>query len=325
MNKFNRHFDLNAMRASEPGWWKDLLTLWRPSGCTAGLDGLRLAIRDGYLNFYRMGQSVAEVRFDRERKPYAKIHAKYVLGKEAGDSDEYLKLCGEQVFRDEQVVRKYKGIDDLRAWIANAEEKSGTEKRLVDALVAANENVIDLEMTLPAFGDHTSAVRMDVVMLEKSTGMDGLKVVFWEAKLATDGRVRCSGEIKADERPEVLKQLKSYKDFLLHEDGANQVRVHKAYQEAAKLICDIHGMASKIDKWIQPLGEAIQLAAKSVSSIEVEERARLVVFLRGDASSTSKAAWQRNRDKLLRAGESIREMVIDQECALLSKDCLPCN
>lgn len=43
---------LHAM-ANDAGenWWKDLLSLWRPSGQPCGKDGLRLAIRDSYLNF----------------------------------------------------------------------------------------------------------------------------------------------------------------------------------------------------------------------------------------------------------------------------------
>jgi hypothetical protein len=43
----------NAASSDEPHWFKDLLRLWRPSGHCSGAEGLRVAIRNGYLNFYR--------------------------------------------------------------------------------------------------------------------------------------------------------------------------------------------------------------------------------------------------------------------------------
>src|ERR1700733_15377002 len=53
----------NAATSDEPHWFKDLLSLWRPSGHSRGAEGLRVAIRNGYLNFYRLGQSVARVEY----------------------------------------------------------------------------------------------------------------------------------------------------------------------------------------------------------------------------------------------------------------------
>jgi hypothetical protein len=66
MTLFGRRFDrvdvLENVLSRQSHWWKDLLTLWRPSGQPTKEDyGLRLAIRDGYMNFYRRGQSVARV------------------------------------------------------------------------------------------------------------------------------------------------------------------------------------------------------------------------------------------------------------------------
>ncbi len=45
----------NAAGAPGDNLWKDLLRCWKPYGD----DGLRLAIRNDYLNFYALGQSVA--------------------------------------------------------------------------------------------------------------------------------------------------------------------------------------------------------------------------------------------------------------------------
>ena len=68
--KFDRGFGgLEAARRlpqDNPGhWFLDLLRLWRPAGEPSGDYGLRLAVRDGYLNFYRQGQSIAKVSIVR--------------------------------------------------------------------------------------------------------------------------------------------------------------------------------------------------------------------------------------------------------------------
>jgi hypothetical protein len=68
----------NAASSIEPQWFKDLLPLWRPSGQCSGAAGLRIAIRNGYLNFYRLGQSIARVGcVSGELR--ADVHYKYVL------------------------------------------------------------------------------------------------------------------------------------------------------------------------------------------------------------------------------------------------------
>jgi hypothetical protein len=68
----------NAAKSDEPHWFKDLLSLWRPSGHCSGAEGLRIAIRNGYLNFYRLGQSVARV-YCVSGELVADVHYKYVL------------------------------------------------------------------------------------------------------------------------------------------------------------------------------------------------------------------------------------------------------
>jgi hypothetical protein len=91
-------------------WLCDMLRYWRPSGdqfdmhlgkqraLQAHCQGLEenpkhlhLAIRNGYMNFYRGGQSVAKVGLDRQGKLQAKIHNKYVYGDE-GKGNGYITL-----------------------------------------------------------------------------------------------------------------------------------------------------------------------------------------------------------------------------------------
>ena len=49
-----------ACLAAEGGnWWADLLALWSPGGSP---EGLRLGLRNGYLNFYSRGQLVCPLK-----------------------------------------------------------------------------------------------------------------------------------------------------------------------------------------------------------------------------------------------------------------------
>ena len=74
MTIFGRKFEIERLSdvvLNENRWLCDLLHHWHPSGDPIGRDTdqegkehLRLAIRNGYLNFYRAGQSVAKVGFD---------------------------------------------------------------------------------------------------------------------------------------------------------------------------------------------------------------------------------------------------------------------
>jgi hypothetical protein len=61
--------------------------------------------------------------------------------------------------------------------------------------VSRNPDVIDLEMSLPAYSEapeERRAPRMDLVGIEPIG--DRWRVVFWEAKLVGDGRARCLGK-----------------------------------------------------------------------------------------------------------------------------------
>lgn len=106
------------------------------------------------MNFYCGGQSIAEVRFVRN-KLRAKIHEKYVYGIKGRDK-RYVRLTskgflefgtGLPVACDSiQEWRSY-----LDQWVSNANGKIEHEERFVDLVVAHNSDVIDLEMGLPAY------------------------------------------------------------------------------------------------------------------------------------------------------------------------------
>ncbi|MHB1379890.1 MAG: hypothetical protein ACYCX0_09750 [Desulfurivibrionaceae bacterium] len=292
MGEFSRKIDQLAVLvelASKPEshWWKDLLSLWRPSGVQAGEYGLRLAIRNGYMNLYRHGQSIARVEVDRKGVPTATIHIKYVgLCPDKSLKQSYVQLRHGWLLHGKEKF-PYQGIEDLRSWIRTVDGQSdstvnagytGPEKVFVDQLVAANPNVIDLEMGLPAWGDQKTAPRMDLVAIEVSP--EGGKVVFWEAKRVTDSRIRC----EEGKKPEVLKQLDAYRLFLNEPRHVELVAL--AYRNTAKILVKLREMADGLGE-VHPLGNDL-LAAASMSELGVDHKPRLVVF---NQEKASQAAW----------------------------------
>jgi hypothetical protein len=172
MTIFNRKFPVNRLSDAVLGentWLCDLLRYWRPPGDGIGNDlgrqqapqtagqseedpkCLRLAVRKGYLNFYRRGQSVAKVDVDSSEKLRARVHNKYVYG-DGGKGNDYVFLTAAGVpERGTGQLTPYDRITCLDKWISNANAYVGDEKRFVDDVVAWNPNVIDLEMGLPAY------------------------------------------------------------------------------------------------------------------------------------------------------------------------------
>jgi hypothetical protein len=270
-----------AATSVESHWFKDLLSLWRPSGQSSGPDGLRVAIRNGYLNFYRLGQSVSRV-YCVSGDLAADVHYKYI-GVEplpGMSKSPYLRLTKEGVFFRNTFVASYEGLSTLLQWIAVAggEKYAGDEKSIVDELVAQNDNVVDLEMALPARAGSKSAVRMDLVAIEDGT------VVFWEVKTVDDSRIRCKAEFEEDKFPEVLKQLSNYRVFL--EEHSHVRQVESAYRHAAKLLVKLRALADKIGPALA-LGSSI-IDASQADTLAVELQAALVVV---DLPADNKRAW----------------------------------
>lgn len=276
---FKRKLDrLDALMAlpskALPQWWIDLLDLWRPSGVPADKYGLRLAIRDGYLNFYRRGQSIAKVEFDRQGVPKAAIHIKYVDDGHGPHDQEYVGIRGDWIHRKGKDTTPYGGIQQLKAWIEVVDKNyAGVEKNFVDELVAANPNVIDLEMGLPAWKVPKTAPRIDLVEIVPTSA--GPSVVFWEAKLTSDGRMRSSKEVVKDQNPEVLEQLADYREFLGSEERVQLVV--RAYENTAILIKKLRVMADQFAGEVQPLGLVITEVANG-RHLQVDCTPRLVVL-----------------------------------------------
>jgi hypothetical protein len=268
----------SAAQIAEPHWFKDFLSLWRPSGHCSGAAGLRLAIRNGYLNFYRLGQSVARVACV-SGELVADVHYKYVLGEPDGYSGPlYLRLTTQGVFSRGALVAPYEGLATLLQWIAAAAEYAGDEKSIVDELVEKNDHVVDLEMAIPAWAHSKVAVRMDLVAIEDGT------VVFWEAKTVNDGRIRCKADFLADKFPHVLEQLSRYRVFL--EQDWHLEQVERAYRHTAGLLVALRALADEIGPAFA-LGRSI-IAASQADRLAVAPLAALVVV---DLPADNKRAW----------------------------------
>ena len=301
MASFVRKFDLDGFEkglasSGSVGWWNDLLTLWRPSGQDSGEDGLRLAIRNNYLNFYRLGQSVARVGFNRQKQPILAVHAKYVLPRTEREAvgQEYVVLAGSTLTRPGGQELPYEGIQTLKAWIVAAERYAGDEKKFVDALLSVPENdgVIDLEMALPAWGNVKIASRMDLVSIERVDGQ--LTIFFGEVKLFDDSRLRCRAALIRDEAPEVLRQLSIYRNYLAVPD--HRARIIEQYAEAARLLSRLRGAADAVGQ-TRPLGRAILQSRNE--NLSIANLARLIVH------NGRQCDWTEHRAKL----EAERERV----------------
>ena len=241
---------LEAQRdAPGPNWFTDLLKLWKPSGEAAGPDGLRLAIRNGYLNFYRRGQSIAEIGFGQVRAgrqhPWMKISARYVEDRQVDPT--YRKFgIGHEA---------YGGMDYLSQWIVNSAYKHGAEKWGVDEVVGNNAGVIDLEMGIPG-----EALRVDIVALEPSA--EGPRLVLWEAK-PLDAPALRSRAAKAG----IYKQMQAYKEFIADHPGV----IESAYKvHCAALV--------RLAEWAGKSACLSPLVAQAQSSLTVDPAVGLVLF-----------------------------------------------
>ena len=278
MTTFTRHLDetfLNADAIAAFPWFAELLENWQPAGpanvvaSTENIPPLRLAIRNGYVNFYCGGQSVARVDFGKT-KLSATVHAKYLACNQSPEIKASLGQSYVRISAPESMLSKYGSVGE---WMPNTYEHQGKEKKFVEQVVAANANIIDLEMGLPSFPGKDGtlvAPRMDIVALEPSD--TGWRIVFWEAKLVTNAEARAAG----DAPPKVIDQRDNYHKWL--DIKGNKEAVIAAYRQTCRLLVNLHDIAEKAGKMIAPLGEGIRaVAGKPEIPLSVDANVRLLI------------------------------------------------
>ncbi len=281
VSKFKREFDVasveKALLAPENAWFKDLLRHWRPAGDLQGVTSaqgvpanhLRLAIRDGYLNFYRAGQSVAKVKFVKNKLQW-EIHNKYVYGPDKGKNQDYVKITGGRFRNQDGADLEYRG-DLLHDWILNANGYADREKLFVDDLVAHQAGAIDLEAGLPADPElwtEKSAPRMDLVTVEPCG--DHYRLAFWEVKLVDNKEARCKD---ANEAPKVIIQLKKYEKWL----AKNRKLVCDAYRRCCSDLVKLHEIAKAVNPGLPELGEAIIAVGQKSAPLCLDGTPRLII------------------------------------------------
>lgn len=244
MSEFKRRLDrINSLASlaaeSDENWWKELLRQWQLPGKDAGSDGLRLAIRDNYLNFYRMGQSVARVGFDAKGIAYASVHLEYLGFPKPAKGKEYARLKDFVFSGSNYPDTPYQLGKTLPSIINMAERWTCREKFMVDKLVAHTQSSVDLEIGLPRIGDEGGAPRMDLAVLEKDQDSNGVKLVFWEAKTIDDDRLRST----VPEEAKVHKQLYKYEQFMKIEKHRSNAT--EQYRNYCSLLLQLAKMAEK--------------------------------------------------------------------------------
>jgi hypothetical protein len=269
MTTFARQFDVAAaVRARDP-WFLDLLRLWRPSGVEAGELGLRLAVRNGYLNFYHLGQSIALIRVQQRGALTRELHWKYVWpGMDPPAASAYAVQRGDSVQLSGMPALTYQGPQTLTAWIQTAKGYVGAEKRHVEQMVAGSANVMDLEMGHPG-----TALRIDLVGVEEDSAGLWLRCV--EVKRSRDSRVRSKGP-----RPEVIDQLEAYANYLSSPENSNAMA--SAYAETARVLVSLAELAAEAGNPVQ-LSDLLVRACSE--PLRVRPRVTLAVVVdEGDAN-----------------------------------------
>lgn len=237
---FRREFNTDVLAAwdrAHPGnGVRALFDRWALPGESSGdTRMLRVGIRDGYLNLYVKGQSVAKLSIGHGG-PAIDVHEAYVSGRRSTDKTDVAP--GQQYVGFAATALADPATAALIPnWITTAESYAGTEKRFVEDLIAANPGVIDLEMGLPASdapGGDRVAPRMDLVTAQ----VDGEQpaIAFWEAKCANNPELRVSG----DANPRVLGQLDKYVRWMAESGRIAQVR--EAYRRTAAVLLGLHAL-----------------------------------------------------------------------------------
>ena len=276
-------FETTRRLTGRSGWMRDLLAEWAPSG-TSG--SLRLAVRNGYLNFYHLGQSVSKVGFPvRRETATASVHHKYVIQNASGQT--YLKIHPSEGRDKKGECCEWGGPEMLCCWVANAAcyAKRNREKRHIDALLDVSPRVIDLEIALPARSDMRSAPRIDIAALEARRVRPGARIVFWEVKMIDDSRLR-SRSI-----PEVVKQIEAYEEYV----GRDPRLFEDAYRETCRILGNFHDIASRLWESPQPLDPLISAAAEG--NLQAEPQPHLLIIDDGSSRGGGLGTPPRSADE----------------------------
>ena len=255
--EFGRDFDIAIITPHlqrENSIVRELFDRWVLPGQDSqdGRKPLRLALRDGYLNLYADGQSVACLSKHKcgLRMSVAEAYVPSFLSA----TSTVRKNCrfeGDQL----QVPNPANAIDEI-VRLALEHKTRSAEKCFVEHLIAANANIIEVEMALPGETNLPSvrrkwrnkdakkiAPRMDIVAVHILP--DGRpQIDFWEAKLADNGELRATlREDGGKEEPNVREQLLDYENWMRRPHRHDQVAA--GFTSAGQVLDSLAAVAGK--------------------------------------------------------------------------------
>ena len=299
---------LSTKSVDQNHWFRELLKLWRPSGVQSDIGengkaaSLRLAIRDGFMNFYGAGQSVAKVR-STQRTFDEWVHHKY-LGEERVGSGYYKCVKAPPAPMAEQM---------LADRIAVASKWHAAEKTFVDQLMGDNEDIFDLELSLSFMkpgAKKAVALRLDAASLERDG--EGWRIVLWEAKMANNAEAKAKG----DADPKTRQQHENYLAYFAKPGAVDDfiAATRVACSHLIKLRCLAEHAGNK-----QTLGEGIMAVGKCPDEsvhLTLDTNVRYIIDVRGDKSG----AFTTNGhvDKLRAMGAHVQ--TIDNDSTSLALD-----
>ena len=283
--------ELAAM--DDSNWWKDVLDC----------KDLLLAVRGGYLNVYKAGQSIFKIGPEIvDRKPQVKIHYKYLV--KPKEENPYIEFDGEHfVVNPADVVQtRYQSSETLRNLINTAARFSGEEKRGVAQIVGNEPKVVDVEIAFTRSGDpvkRPTAPRMDLaVLVPWKSG--GARLVFCEAKCADNVELWKLEKKNVGDKPRiaVVSQIEKYQKFI----GENEKAVNEAYVSVCKTLIGLHDQ-----KWNRKLDPLIKCVADQPTSLTIHPHVYLLVYAYG---KDEKNGVLKNRLKTLREKGNLGDQVI---------------
>lgn len=255
--EFTRDFDVAILASHlqrEGSMVRELFDRWVLPGQHShdGRKPLRLALRDRYLNLYADGQSVAclSVHECGLRMSVAEAYVPPFLSA-TSTARKISWFEGDQL----QVADSAMAVDEIIK-LALEHKTRSAEKCFVEHLIAANANIIEVEMALPGETGLASvrrkwrdkdakkiAPRMDIVAVHILP--DGKpQIDFWEAKLANNGELRATLPKKGGkEEPNVREQLLDYENWMRLRHRRNQVVA--AFKNAGQILDRLAAVAGK--------------------------------------------------------------------------------
>ncbi|MFG1248762.1 hypothetical protein [Xanthobacter flavus] len=269
-----------AELATKDSWWRDVLHD----------KSLVIGVRDDYLNVYWRGQSIFKVEMKHDRI-VATTHPKYLLNPD---------LSGQVALDAETGAFALDGFDALtRAYVPGetlgklkraAGLFAGEEKEGVQAIVSANPNVVDVEIAFPAEPGSRSVPRIDIATFNETE--DGVKLVFWEAKVLGNPELRTAGD------KNVVKQIENYRTRLT-QHASEVIETYRLIARHLVAFADMSGGARMVAPAVRNVADGAPLSLSSPPDV------RLIVY--GFDADQRDGAWK----KLLAANaEQLKDIEI---------------